>query len=78
MVLTAPFYFLIVVALAVLLTTAFRRLREDGNSPSSLQQDKAFERRIARIEKRFGPPAPDIRDVETDETRRAMNEKSRD
>lgn len=54
MILTIPFYFLFVVALAVLLTTAMRKLRRDDNQPASAQEDEAFERRMAKIEQKFG------------------------
>ncbi|WP_159982099.1 MULTISPECIES: hypothetical protein [unclassified Novosphingobium] len=54
MALTLPFYFLFVVALAVLLTTAMRKLRGDDNQPASAQEDEAFERRMAKIEQKFG------------------------
>jgi hypothetical protein len=52
--LSIPFYFLLVVASAVLLTTAMRKLRKDDNEPAPPQENEAFERRIAKIEQKFG------------------------
>jgi hypothetical protein len=47
-------YFVLVVGLSVLLTASFRRLRGDGGEATLPEEDAAFDRRIAAIEKRFG------------------------
>jgi hypothetical protein len=48
------FYFLLAVGLSILLTASFRRLRGDGTGEVPPEEDAAFDRRMAEIEKRFG------------------------
>lgn len=46
-------YFLMVVGLAVLLTSALRRLNEDIGTRSSLEEDQAFLDRMKKLEEEF-------------------------
>ena len=47
-------YFLIAVGLSALVTAAFRRFREDDRQAAPLEDGGAFDRRMAKLEERFG------------------------
>ncbi len=47
-------YFLIAVGLSALLTAAFRRVREEDRQAAPLEDEGAFDRRMAELEERFG------------------------
>ena len=57
-----PLYFLIAVGLSVLITVAFRKLREGKQDVAHLRDDVAFHRRMAEIEKRLAQSSSEEED----------------
>lgn len=62
-------YFLIVVSLSILMSVAFRRFQDADQNVAPQEDDQAFERRMAAIEKQFGKSErPDPNEVDAHST----------